>query len=316
MTIGRSSQCDIQLPFDVVSSHHLTFERDGPNYRVRDEGSTNGLKIDGDWIEPNDWQSIHDGQTLQIVDVRIDIAVEQTLTAGADELTLEETGTLARDLLGDALEDGDDDLACIEILDGPGAGRQFDLPDDVRDAAIGTADEARVRLPGDGPEIAANVAYTPDGFVVRPTGTVVIEHDGVPLEGEARLSDGDTLAFGDYRLAFVDPLEAQLDELSGLDGVAKHGTTPAQDGDDTGAPDEEAASPDRNGPDVSPAVDEGAARPSGADGGTDIDGGADAESSSEPTTQWGILELALLAVTLLLILLVVLVLLVTFDVIY
>jgi len=304
VTLGRRSRCDIQLPFEVVSSHHLTFERDGPDYRVRDEGSTNGLKIDGEWVEPNEWQPVRDGMTLQIVELRIEVRLEQSLAADVDELTLAETDTLARNLLGDALEDEDADLAYFEIVEGPSAGRTWELPDDVSDAVIGTDEEALVCLPaGAGPARAVTVSYTPEGFVVRTAEATAVRHNGEPVGEAASLADGDTLAIGECRLAFVDPLEAELEEFGGLDGIPEGRTSPS----------DEDVSEERTG--EPPLADGGAGPNVGSIGTADVGGESrDDEAVGREGSSWGLLETALLLVTLLFVLLVVLILLVTFGV--
>jgi adenylate cyclase len=48
LLVGRRSSCDIKLDFQNVSSHHCEFElRDG-YWNVRDLGSSNGIKVNGE----------------------------------------------------------------------------------------------------------------------------------------------------------------------------------------------------------------------------------------------------------------------------
>ncbi len=48
LLVGRRSTCDIKLDFQNVSSHHCEFEfRDG-YWHVRDLGSSNGIKVNGE----------------------------------------------------------------------------------------------------------------------------------------------------------------------------------------------------------------------------------------------------------------------------
>ena len=48
LLVGRRSSCDIKLDFQNVSSHHCEFElRDG-YWHIRDLGSSNGIKVNGE----------------------------------------------------------------------------------------------------------------------------------------------------------------------------------------------------------------------------------------------------------------------------
>ena len=48
LLVGRRSSCDIKLDFQNVSSHHCEFElRDG-YWHIRDLGSSNGVKVNGE----------------------------------------------------------------------------------------------------------------------------------------------------------------------------------------------------------------------------------------------------------------------------
>ena len=51
LLVGRRSHCDIKLDFPNVSSHHCELElRDG-YWFVRDLGSSNGVKVNGERVE-------------------------------------------------------------------------------------------------------------------------------------------------------------------------------------------------------------------------------------------------------------------------
>jgi len=47
ITIGKSRKCDVVLPDDSVSRHHVEIVREGDAYRVVDRGSTNGSFVGG-----------------------------------------------------------------------------------------------------------------------------------------------------------------------------------------------------------------------------------------------------------------------------
>jgi predicted component of type VI protein secretion system len=48
LLIGRRSSCDICLPRSNVSSHHCELELQNGYWHVRDLGSTNGVKVNGE----------------------------------------------------------------------------------------------------------------------------------------------------------------------------------------------------------------------------------------------------------------------------
>src|SRR5690606_25018688 len=46
-TIGRGAQCDIRIPVDAVSSHHAKLRIYSTHAVVQDEGSLNGVLVNG-----------------------------------------------------------------------------------------------------------------------------------------------------------------------------------------------------------------------------------------------------------------------------
>ncbi len=219
VSVGRSDQCDIRLPFRVVSSHHLTFERRGSEYFVCDESSTNGTQLDETMLTAGEWYELDDGTRLQVVDVFIDIELphdQPDETLGG--FTLEQTGTLARELLGDALADDGDELAYFEILKGPGTGRRFEVPDDADGFDIGGAEECSVTLPGSNlPDRAAVVDFQGHAFQLRPLETSLVRLDDRDLGSPVVLRDGNRVSVADIVMSFRDPLQAELEELAELD---------------------------------------------------------------------------------------------------
>lgn len=63
LLVGRRSSCDIKLDFQNVSSHHCELELRGGYWYIRDLGSSNGIKVNGErctskCITPGDMISI------------------------------------------------------------------------------------------------------------------------------------------------------------------------------------------------------------------------------------------------------------------
>jgi predicted component of type VI protein secretion system len=53
ITLGRNDQNKLHIPHSSVSSKHAVFVLDGLDYAVRDTGSTNGTRVNGDRISIN-----------------------------------------------------------------------------------------------------------------------------------------------------------------------------------------------------------------------------------------------------------------------
>lgn len=63
VVIGRRSRCDIVLEFPNVSSEHCVLELINGFWQIRDLGSRNGIKVNGErcdqkWLHPGDQISI------------------------------------------------------------------------------------------------------------------------------------------------------------------------------------------------------------------------------------------------------------------
>jgi adenylate cyclase len=92
LLIGRRSSCDIKLDFQNVSSHHCEMEfRDG-YWSIRDLGSSNGIKVNGERC-PGKCLSPGDTVTIAKHSFRIEYEVAENAQAP------EEEGTFSRSLM-------------------------------------------------------------------------------------------------------------------------------------------------------------------------------------------------------------------------
>jgi pSer/pThr/pTyr-binding forkhead associated (FHA) protein len=96
-TIGRTEDCDICVPDPTISSHHCTLIRlDDGTYAARDEGSTNGTRVNGVRLE-NDTQALVNSDILQVGSVEMLFDCEGTRSDGASTtqtvINLDETQT-------------------------------------------------------------------------------------------------------------------------------------------------------------------------------------------------------------------------------
>ena len=103
LVLGRSSDCDIQLPtsmeFMDVSRHHCVIDVDPPALQVRDLGSRNGTFVNGENIgkrpvgdfagakDESGWHVLKEGDELRIASttLRVDVSarpVRETVGRG------------------------------------------------------------------------------------------------------------------------------------------------------------------------------------------------------------------------------------------
>jgi pSer/pThr/pTyr-binding forkhead associated (FHA) protein len=239
VTIGRSSRCDIRLPFRIVSGHHLTITQSPNSLKVRDERSTNGTFLDGERLEAGTERQISWGSILEIVDLSIEVELVPDLDAGR---SLDQTGPLTRQMLGEALlgsaTDEDVESAYFEVIEGEAPGQRFTIPDDLERGRISGDKNAGDKNAGDknagkkvaghedalisltGLDTALEIYRDGDGFGLGLAHDAVAETPvrvgDTPLIESRRLTSGELIVAGSISLRFVDPLETYLDELDGV----------------------------------------------------------------------------------------------------
>lgn len=75
LLIGRRSRCDITLRFPNVSSHHCQLELINGYWRVRDLGSKNGVRVNGEQTES---KYLHPGDILRVAKHEFEIQFTPT----------------------------------------------------------------------------------------------------------------------------------------------------------------------------------------------------------------------------------------------
>jgi pSer/pThr/pTyr-binding forkhead associated (FHA) protein len=92
LLIGRRSACDITLDFQNVSSHHCELELKGGFWHIRDLGSRNGIKVNGERCES---KLLSPGDEVAIA--KHYFRIEYGIAAGAE--MPEEENTFSRSLM-------------------------------------------------------------------------------------------------------------------------------------------------------------------------------------------------------------------------
>jgi len=88
-TVGRTESCNVCIPDPTISSHHCTLVRlSNGSYGVRDEGSTNGTRVNGVRMEGEDVQPLVHSDILQVGSVEMLFDCESTRTDGGTTQTV------------------------------------------------------------------------------------------------------------------------------------------------------------------------------------------------------------------------------------
>jgi pSer/pThr/pTyr-binding forkhead associated (FHA) protein len=67
-SVGRENDNDLPLPYDGISRHHCRFYKEGDNWVVEDQNSTNGVKVNGTRIEAP--HTLNTGDEIKLHDHR------------------------------------------------------------------------------------------------------------------------------------------------------------------------------------------------------------------------------------------------------
>jgi len=214
VVIGRRRGADVILPHAAVSQLHAVLEAKGASYAIRDEGSTNGTRVNGQRIAPGRLKPLRAGDRIEIGG----FAIGLTLGPATQATSADDTRALAMRLLREAREE-DVPAPSLTVLNGVGAGTRLELPPAPSSLVLGRGEDADLRVDdGDASRAHCEVARTFAGIAVRDLGSkngVLVERRRV--QGERTLSDRDEITLGATVVLFEDPAAATLAEVSEAD---------------------------------------------------------------------------------------------------
>jgi pSer/pThr/pTyr-binding forkhead associated (FHA) protein len=95
MVMGRRESCDICLPFPNISGKHCELSFRNGYWVIRDLGSTNGMKVNGDKLQPNGKKALSPGDTIKIA--KREYTIQYVL---ADRMSRMEEMMLEDDIMG------------------------------------------------------------------------------------------------------------------------------------------------------------------------------------------------------------------------
>lgn len=76
VVLGRSPRCDLPLADPRVSSQHAELRwTAAAGWELKDLGSRNGTRLDGQALEPGHWTPLREGATLQLGDERVQLTL-------------------------------------------------------------------------------------------------------------------------------------------------------------------------------------------------------------------------------------------------
>ncbi len=208
--IGRGRTADILLPHPAVSGLHASLEPSGAHYTITDEGSTNGVLVNGVRISPNRPKSLRDGDRVELGGFTLRLELTPTVSGAT---TANETAELARQLVRAVLSQGTTPVAAPLLVfeNGSREGERVTLPDPPCSWRIGRGIECELQLnDADASREHAELLRDLDGVLLRDLGAKNPAMVNGRVYAERRLMDRDELRIGSTRMTFEDPASTVL----------------------------------------------------------------------------------------------------------
>jgi pSer/pThr/pTyr-binding forkhead associated (FHA) protein len=227
IAIGRGTGADVRLPDLSVSEVHATLQQQGSHYTLRDEGSTNGTRVNGVALVAQRPRALTEDDTIEIGEFTL---VFGTGPARAQAVTPERTASLARRMLRELLGREHSAAAppCLRVVDGPDRGLLVNLGEPPSKLVVGRGEEADVRLSDrDVSRLHFCVLRDEGGATAKD----MESKNGLDVNSkrmrERRLRHGDTLRLGSSAIVYEDPSEEALLGLAGKSDVTLTRTVPS-----------------------------------------------------------------------------------------
>ncbi|MCB9707273.1 MAG: FHA domain-containing protein [Myxococcales bacterium] len=229
IVLGRSRGADVRLPHAGVSTHHATLHRQGDNYVIVDNGSTNGTFVNGLLLTPMKPKALRSEDLIGIGHFGI---VFQLTTVSPTLTTLERSAELARRILRELRNDRSPAATSpyLKVTAGAQEGRTLGIPPPPCRLIIGRSEQCDLPLSdADTSREHVEVISTLEGCFAKDLGS----RNGMLVNGKQLnhrlLSDSDCIQIGNTAIVYVDPADAHLKALEALDDqpLAKEAPTEA-----------------------------------------------------------------------------------------
>jgi len=213
VVIGRGAGAEVRLPGTSVSDTHAILEHEGGRYTIRDEGSTNGTRVNDKLLVARRPTPLDAGDEIAIA--------EFTLVFSEGPLSQaptfpERTASLARRILGELLGSPStaSDPPFIRILEGPEQGTVLNFGPVPSKLRVGRGEDCDIVLTDlDVSRVHVELGRDVDGVIARD----LHSKNGIDVNGrrvrERRLKHGDVLRIGGTALLYQDLAEQALREL-------------------------------------------------------------------------------------------------------
>lgn len=215
IAIGRGPGADVRLPHASVSDPHAILEQQGSHYTLRDEGSTNGTRVNGVSLVALRPRALVEGDRIEIGEFSLSFSTGPLL---GQPVSPERTASLARRMLREMLgqEHAASSPPFLRIAEGPDAGTLVNLSEPPSKLLIGRGEEAGLTLNDpDASRLHLEIQRDADGATARDLDS----KNGLEVNGkrlrERRLRHGDALQVGKSLLVYQDPSEEALRDLTG-----------------------------------------------------------------------------------------------------
>ncbi len=215
IAIGRSAGADVRLPGVTVSELHATLELHADKAKLRDEGSTNGTRVNGTALVPTLARTLAAGDEIEIGEFALTFLSGLALgTQTSPERTASLAQRMMRELLGPASEAAQPPL--LRVLAGPDSGTVLNLAEPPSRLLVGRGEQADLMLSDqDVSREHLEIVRDLDGTLVRD----LASKNGFEVNGkrlrERRLRHGDTLSLANTKIGYEDPAEQALKGLEG-----------------------------------------------------------------------------------------------------
>ncbi len=215
IVIGRSPSSDVRLPDASVSQRHASVRREGQDYAIVDEGSTNGTFVSGVRVQPHTQRLLRSGDRVCVGRIEFDVRIEQTLaTRDLPETTRQIALAVVAKVMGQA---GQSVLPAVLVVEGPDLSARLELTEEGREYRIGRGDECDLKL-ADAEVSREHIAVRRKGHAV---GVLDLGAHNRTWLGNEPLDPGvpalwrraQAIAVGRTVLALVEPLSDALAEI-------------------------------------------------------------------------------------------------------
>jgi len=219
ITLGRDPQNDIPVPLTTVSRRHARIFFERGDFFLEDLGSTHGTSHNGKKLAKKEKKLLRDGDTIAVME--FSIAFKTTAARMLDRQPGEKTEQLARRMVQEVLASlgGEDvDPTSLRIMNGSDEGRRYPIAEGQAEVVLGRAAECDLVLDDHNTSRRhCLIRRTWNGFTAQDLGSkngVLV--NGVRIEGQKELKDGDEIQVGGVKLTFIDPASRILDQFGGF----------------------------------------------------------------------------------------------------